>query len=165
MPHRLVYLSMSVGDPDKATLTDILDSSRRNNGADGITGALFYHDGTYIQVLEGAQDKVTACFDRVRYDARHRGCVVLESGPVDSRIFASWDMGFISITDIPPCDRSDFMDLCRLRHAGKMTQVQRDEMVAIFMRTFLRSIDGPWRPSAPDAAPRPPDSPVGFRSD
>ncbi len=140
MLHRIVYLSSAVGRVEPAALADILDVSRRNNNADKITGALFFHDGNFIQVLEGSKDKVTACFDRIERDGRHSGCIVLESDGVDSRIFANWDMAFFSVSDLPDDQRSNFIDLAELSHSDKMTEIERDEMVAIFMKTFLRGI-------------------------
>lgn len=142
MLHRIVYLSSAVGSVEPSVLADILDASRRNNNADGITGALFFHDGNFIQVLEGPEDEVAACFDRIERDARHAGCIVLESGPVDSRIFSSWDMGFVSVSDLSDNQRASFIDLTELSHSDKMTEIERDEMVAIFMKSFLRGVRG-----------------------
>lgn len=140
MLHRIVYLSSAVGLIEPAVLADILDVSRRNNNVDGITGALFFHDGNFIQVLEGPAEKVTACFDRIERDPRHTGCLLMQSEPVPSRIFASWDMGFVSVSDLPDDQRADFIDLSELSHSDKMTEIERDEMVAIFMKSFLRGV-------------------------
>lgn len=140
MLHRIVYLSSAVGLIEPAVLADILDVSRRNNNADGITGALFFHDGNFIQVLEGPAEKVTACFDRIERDPRHTGCLLMQSEPVQFRIFASWDMGFVSVSDLPDDQRADFIDLSELSHSDKMTEIERDEMVAIFMKSFLRGV-------------------------
>lgn len=140
MPHRIVYLSSAVGLVEPTVLADILDVSRRNNNADGITGALFFHDGNFIQVLEGPAEKVTACFGRIKRDPRHTGCLLMQSEPSESRVFASWDMGFVSVSDLPDDQRANFIDLSDLSRSDKMTEIERDEMVAIFMKSFLSGI-------------------------
>lgn len=143
MPYRIVYISSSVGQIDATTLADILEQSRRNNSADGITGALLFHDGNFIQILEGPQAEVTACFDRINRDERHRCVIVLESEPVEARIFSSWDMGFVSMDGRSTDQRDNFIDLSGLTSSDKMTEIERDETIAIFMKTFLRGIGMP----------------------
>jgi hypothetical protein len=50
----LVYVSQAKYLFQETELKDILDISRRNNIARGITGMLLYDDGgTFIQALEG----------------------------------------------------------------------------------------------------------------
>ncbi len=138
--YRIVYLSSAVGPITPAVLADILDRSRRNNKADGITGVLLYDEGNFIQVLEGPKDEVTACFDRILEDERNTGWIVLERKPVEARVFAGWDMGYIAVSDLPDDQRANFIDLSDLSHSDKMTEIEGDEMVAIFMKSFLRGV-------------------------
>lgn len=43
--HRLVYISTVAYDIDQAALDDILETSRRNNAEQGLTGFLLLLDG------------------------------------------------------------------------------------------------------------------------
>ncbi|MBE7213005.1 MAG: BLUF domain-containing protein [Gluconacetobacter diazotrophicus] len=72
----------------------ILLVSRRNNARDRITGGLLFSGERFAQVLEGPMEKVTAAFERIQCDERHGDVVVLRSGPIAERNFASWAMGF-----------------------------------------------------------------------
>jgi len=138
--HRIIYLSSAVGLIGPSVLADILDVCRRNNKADGITGALFFHEGNFIQVLEGPKDRVMACYSRIVQDERHSGCIVLEFGAVDARNFASWDMAYVPVCDLPEDQRAHFIDLSELSRSDKMAEIERDEFVAVFMNLFLRGV-------------------------
>ena len=86
---QLVYISTAPRDLDVA---EILRTSRRNNGRDGITG-LLYHDGRrFLQALEGDQARVEATFERISLDPRHRAVVVLSRRLIEDREFGPWEM-------------------------------------------------------------------------
>ncbi|MGV9010701.1 BLUF domain-containing protein [Brevundimonas sp.] len=90
---RLVYRSESlISHDDNAGLRAIFQTSNRNNKRDHITGALALPDGKFVQVVEGARDKVELLMGRVRADARHEDIVVLGEWEVRSRLFPSWNM-------------------------------------------------------------------------
>lgn len=89
---QLVYISTSREEVSAAELQRILTASRRNNMRDGITGLLFFDGKRFLQALEGAPDKVTAAFARIREDARHSGVVVLSRREVEAREFGDWSM-------------------------------------------------------------------------
>jgi hypothetical protein len=48
-----------------AELADILRVSRADNQRDEITGMLLYKDGNIMQVLEGAEEKVSALIEKL----------------------------------------------------------------------------------------------------
>ncbi|MFC7556641.1 BLUF domain-containing protein [Pseudoroseomonas wenyumeiae] len=77
----------------QTTLTRILDSSRRNNERDGLTGALLFNDDCFAQVLEGDSAMLHQVFERIQCDLRHRDTVVLEFGPAE-REFGQWSMAY-----------------------------------------------------------------------
>lgn len=86
---QLVYISTARGAID---LPQILATSRRNNGRDGITGLLYSDGMRFLQALEGPADKVTTAFERIRVDPRHRAVVVLSRREVEAREFGPWEM-------------------------------------------------------------------------
>lgn len=90
--------------PDRE-LEDILVRSRASNLRDGLTGLLIYRyspdtdSGHFIQMLEGAEDSVSATFGRIASDARHHSVLVLERGAIGQRMFRDWAMGFRNVDD------------------------------------------------------------------
>ena len=93
----LVYLSSAVTWFSSKELNDLLGTCRMRNAEDDITGMLLYKDGNFMQVLEGEESAVRTVFSRISADLRHRGLVVIDSGPTAQREFAQWGMGFVDL--------------------------------------------------------------------
>lgn len=96
---RLVYVSSSPRTMTDAELVDLLDSSRRANLSQGVTGLLLHKDGNWMQVLEGPAAKVRDVFSRIRHDPRHHDVTVVTEDHVDERLFTEWSMGFRKLSD------------------------------------------------------------------
>jgi hypothetical protein len=79
-------------------LQEILDHARRSNAAKGITGALIYTEGTFLQILEGDKVLLHDLMAKIRLDVRHESVVVLRESEVPTAIFGSWKMAFVSAT-------------------------------------------------------------------
>ena len=77
----------------------ILVQARANNVRHGLTGALIYHRGRFIQILEGPDDELAARFTVIAADPRHRGIHVVSEEPITERQFPDWTMGFRPLTD------------------------------------------------------------------
>ncbi|AWN40447.1 BLUF domain-containing protein [Methylobacterium durans] len=97
--YRLVYASKNLLQglevEAAAAITQILESSQRNNAAVDVTGALMFNGGAFAQVLEGPRRGVEDTFERIQRDLRHGDVTVLQCGPVESRGFANWSMAFV----------------------------------------------------------------------
>ncbi|MFC7475682.1 BLUF domain-containing protein [Dankookia sp. GCM10030260] len=93
---RLAYASRSIIDPARVPveIPRILESARRSNAAQDITGALLFGADGFVQVLEGPVAAVEQTFERIQCDPRHAGVAVLEAGPVGQRDFDGWSMAF-----------------------------------------------------------------------
>jgi hypothetical protein len=89
---QIVYISTTAGAVDRATLASVLDTSRRNNGRDGISGFLFCDGKRFLQALEGEAAAVETALERIRRDPRHRAVVVLSRREVPAREFGAWAM-------------------------------------------------------------------------
>lgn len=85
---------VSVADPlmSREDIEAILDTARRNNARDALTGALIYNGHNFMQLLEGPLDKVDACLSAIREDRRHSGMVEIRRCIVERRDFADWSM-------------------------------------------------------------------------
>ncbi len=75
-------------------LEKLLKQSRAWNESHGLTGLLLYSEGHIMQVLEGHEEDVRYIFGRIEHDQRHFGVTKLSDGPIQSRNFTQWSMGF-----------------------------------------------------------------------
>jgi hypothetical protein len=92
--HRLLYVSAAAAEMDNAELERLLDVARSSNAATGITGALLYAGGNFMQLLEGPREAVLATFARIGRNPLHRQIIELLSEPAEGREFAQWSMAF-----------------------------------------------------------------------
>lgn len=92
---RLVYASRTrnLGPMD---VKDILESSRRNNAALGVTGALCLSNGIFLQCLEGDRMVVNTLYHRILLDPRHHEPAILDFEEIVHRQFGSWSMGLVN---------------------------------------------------------------------
>jgi len=93
----LIYISTAVKLMNPQELTEILTISRKKNLENNITGMLLYAEGTFIQVLEGAEQDVLSTYRTIIMDLRHKNLIKLVSAPIEKRAFPEWSMGFAVI--------------------------------------------------------------------
>ncbi|WP_423602343.1 BLUF domain-containing protein [Sphingomonas sp. MS122] len=90
---QILYASVNARtDGQPADVTGILEQSRHNNALDGITGLLWTDGERFLQVLEGGEEAVEACYARIRNDTRHRAIVTILERAVERREFGYWAM-------------------------------------------------------------------------
>lgn len=92
--HQLIYISAANRDFSDKELEELLAKARENNASLGITGMLLFHEGSFIQALEGPQEKVQALYEKIAQDERHTETVVLYKGDQEEPDFDNWSMGF-----------------------------------------------------------------------
>ena len=80
-------------------VASILDAARRNNPARGITGALCFLDGVYMQYLEGPGGVVELLYRRIAADARHFMPKVQLRQPLAARAFEGSPMALLDWSD------------------------------------------------------------------
>lgn len=66
----------------------------RNNERDNITGYLLRKNNTYLNVVEGAHDKVDEMLSRVARDSRAFGFQILSFTHMSERQYPAWSMGY-----------------------------------------------------------------------
>ena len=79
-------------------LEELLGHSRRSNGAKGITGALVYAEGIFMQILEGDRTKLQDLMAKIRKDVRHETVIVLRECEIPSKVFGNWKMAYVGAT-------------------------------------------------------------------
>ncbi len=91
---QLMYISHASRPMSDEDLQEVLNQARKKNINADITGLLVYHDGTFIQLLEGDESAVRALADIISQDERHKSFNVLAFQDVSERSFADWSMGY-----------------------------------------------------------------------
>lgn len=109
----VLYASSAVELFSEAELLELLRVSRRNNSRDSVTGILLYHDGNFMQVLEGPENSVGNVLTRVGRDPRHRGMLTLLTQQLSVRDFPDWSMGFRDLSKAPPEELEGFNSFLR----------------------------------------------------
>jgi hypothetical protein len=99
----VVYVSAATREFSNEELDGLLRAARENNAAVGITGMLAYHDGSFMQAIEGPRSAVEALYRRIESDPRHKGPLVLLRHELTARHFGDWSMAFrrYSDADVP----------------------------------------------------------------
>lgn len=98
MTYQIVYSSEAAAPMQTGDLEKLLDHARRSNAANGITGALIYAEGSFLQILEGDNARVQELMAKIQRDARHEAVLILREGEVPEAIFGSWKMAFVGAT-------------------------------------------------------------------
>jgi hypothetical protein len=95
---QIVYASAAAPELTAAELDQILKVARRRNSELGITGMLLFADNSFLQVLEGSQERLDQLFGQIEGDQRHRRALLLIREPIEHRSFADWTMGATTTT-------------------------------------------------------------------
>ncbi|MCE9644997.1 MAG: BLUF domain-containing protein [Chloroflexi bacterium] len=90
----LIYVSTSVKLLNDQELLDILKVSRENNLSGAVTGLLLYKGGNFMQVLEGEEAVVTALYEKIKADPRHKDVSIISKEQIQARQFHAWEMAF-----------------------------------------------------------------------
>lgn len=100
---RLMYASRAEV-LDAELLSAILRKSREHNPPLGVTGVLCacFDSRVFVQVLEGGRTAVSALYNRIAQDPRHRDVVLLSYEEIGERTFSSWSMGQVNMGRLNP---------------------------------------------------------------
>ena len=118
MFQQLVYTSSAAAPFSQEDLAQIALSSRTHNASSEVTGAILYHDGNVMQVLEGPAEAVEDTFQRICSDPRHHSVVPIYQSTVPERTFADWAMGVLNPETIPLDDRDGVRSLFDVAESG-----------------------------------------------
>ncbi|SHH59904.1 BLUF domain-containing protein [Cognatishimia maritima] len=142
MFYRIIYMSTANGNPEQAELEALMQRARRNNERDGITGLVAYHDFTFIQVLEGPEDNVRACFDRIRDSKLHRNIILVYEAHTGARLFDRYAMAFVPSADRNRPVNTAFTNLRNLFDGDIGKRLETDVAAEGFLRAFYDTMRG-----------------------
>jgi len=97
---QLIYTSAAAKPLSEHELSMLLLGARNRNRNRGITGILLYHEGAFLQVLEGEASTVQRLFDSISRDPRHLRVTELLRRDIEVREFADWAMGFVAMKSV-----------------------------------------------------------------
>jgi hypothetical protein len=104
---RIIYCSQATSDVSPQELVELLELSRDNNQAAGLSGMLLYCSQSFLQVLEGDDDALVATYARILADDRHANLRMLMNAEVAAPMFPDWTMGFEHVDDEELADDLD----------------------------------------------------------
>lgn len=128
----VAYISFENHRLDRKDILEIARISRIKNELRGITGVLMFHDGLFLQVLEGPDADIEQLLARLRMDGRHRDVRILLDELISTRHFPDWAMALVDPGGLREEDRW----LCR--HLDPLTELGSPEL-ADRIRRLIRS--------------------------
>jgi blue light- and temperature-responsive anti-repressor len=98
--YKILYCSKNLIEGENvkrdAEINQILQTSRRNNKEQNVTGALLFDSGYFAQALEGPKLAIEQIFERIQRDPRHGDVTVLSSQTGGHRDFPEWSMAHVA---------------------------------------------------------------------
>lgn len=131
---RCLYASRPIEPLSGPFLDSILQQSRKNNPALGITGLLCVSKDLFIQVIEGGRDEVCDLFNAIVRDERHQQVRLLIYEEISERQFGNWTMAQVNINKLNPATLLKYFKRAELdpfSGSGKATMALLTELVAM----------------------------------
>lgn len=95
---RIVYVSRATRDMPLDKVLSLIAKARTANKARGLTGALLFDKGIFLQFLEGPAETLDPTVKAILGDPRHTDVRILLRETIRSRLFADWSMGHADAT-------------------------------------------------------------------
>ncbi len=108
MHERVVYVSRAAPGTGAAEAYDIIRVSHNRNSRFGLSGALIFVDGFFLQVLEGDGVSVRERYARILTDPRHTAVEMRQSTQTAQRSFGGDWMALRRDDEIGPAVRQAF---------------------------------------------------------
>jgi hypothetical protein len=134
--HLIIYTSEYVGRSEDIddVLDDIVRRSKVNNAEFDITGLLFYHNGRFIQVLEGKKEPLEGLMSILENDVRHEHIQRIVDQAIKKRAFEEWHMDSLNLSEDVTIDPDE---LIRIRDAYKKHILVDSKLLVEFYKAML----------------------------
>lgn len=134
--HSLAYVSKATANSDliASDIQDILSIAKTKNLQHNITGVLFYHDGLFLQVIEGGKAEIHQLMANIRGDQRHFDVRILMDEAVKQRGFSDWNMDCFNLSHSTAVDIDQYVKI-----AGEFKEnlLPRSDIFVKFYRAIL----------------------------
>ena len=137
---QLIYTSLAIKGLSENELNSILDTSAKNNKENQITGMLLYHQGRFIQVLEGESIPVEKLALRIKADPRHKFFNIVDKNVINSRDFPNWSMGFHQVSDADILSNPNFVDFFNASFDAFESKINYG-MALITLKIFAKKLE------------------------
>ncbi len=115
-------------------IDDIVRVAQESNKNNGITGVLFFHNGKFLQIIEGNQYKLRKLMKSIESDPRHHNVKTLINCNVEKRGFSDWAMDSF---DLNQGSKIDNKILFRLTEKFKENIMPRSDFLAVYYKALL----------------------------
>jgi len=95
----VIYASAAAPEMTPCVLYSLLAKARSYNRRLGVTGALLYAKGHFLQILEGRPEALDHLMEKIATDKRHKNVCVLYRIPIEERCFPEWSLGFPNVAE------------------------------------------------------------------
>ena len=136
--HLIAYSSSYTGDSSQIDqdLFDICQSSKALNPQKRITGLLFYHQGTFLQIIEGPQEHLEDLMTVLERDPRHKDIIRQVDCPIENRSYSDWNMDSFNLSSEIPIQAHTLTEISR----AFIDMVEpRTDLLTRFYRAMLAS--------------------------
>jgi len=137
---QVIYASAATKPYTQTDLVDLLKSARERNSAADISGMLLYHDGSFLQVLEGPDQDVDALYAKIQKDPRHTDFLLLLRKSIQKKEFENWSMGFVDTSKLAE-QFEGFVDYVTRLKTMRLDTTRAHDVLKRFQ-------EGSWRRSA-----------------
>jgi hypothetical protein len=134
--HHLIYSSAATIPLSEEELQSLLTKASARNKQLGITGVLLYHDGEFMQLLEGDADVIHDLYKTIEQDPRHTNVLKLADKAIEFRSFPDWSMAFKTL------EAEEFAQLQGYRSPASLNLAPQglsgaDALLLDLMRTYM----------------------------
>ncbi len=136
---QIIYASAATVQFSVADLKQLLTIARANNETLGVSGMLVFHEGSFLQVLEGQDDAVLSLYAKIETDKRHDNVQLILRSTIEEPSFGEWRMGFYDASRSMHHDDAGFVDFFRKGSDFDESDADRARSVLTQFR------DGAWR--------------------
>ena len=138
--HIIIYTSEYKGEERTIDqdLINITTAAKRHNVEYGITGLLFYHNGRFLQIIEGPQKSLESLMDILETDTRHRNIERIIDEPIRERGFRDWNMDSFNLSDT---EKIDPQELRVIRDVYKRNMTMESGFIDEFYKAMLETHD------------------------
>ena len=92
---RLIYVSAISEQFQVEDIDDILETARKNNQSNDVSGLLCFNRKYFLQCLEVSRTAVNKTYAHILNDKRHENSLLLDYQEIPKREFPNWSMGYI----------------------------------------------------------------------
>ncbi|QCX01020.1 BLUF domain-containing protein [Aggregatimonas sangjinii] len=133
--YTIIYRSKAAASFGPKEINQMVETAKIHNVKNNITGCLLYHEGRFLQLIEGTEKDVKDLYERILSDPRHENITLLGDEKGFMRSFEDWNIAFDNL-DLDSAQVSEkrslfdsiFHDSGALANPGRSKLVLWEEM-------------------------------------